>query len=130
MHRLTCPRTYYEGNNMRGDWILSEGYSLLILKHLSEGAGTSWNFLWGWRCWQEHSPSPLLEQAGAYRYGLHPLTSQVFPGLTNAVDVPLSQRFSTALLKLVGKHSTHKGCLLITWLQWPEGLVFLDPTGL
>lgn len=39
MHRLTCPRTYYKGSNMRGDWIISEGDSLLILKHLSEGQG-------------------------------------------------------------------------------------------
>lgn len=36
------------------------------LKASARGAETSWNFLWKWRCWREHSPSPLLEEAGAY----------------------------------------------------------------
>ena len=41
--------------------------------------------------------------------------------------MPCPQHCSAALLKVVGKHSPYMRFPSMTWLLWPEGLVFLAP---
>lgn len=72
---------------------------MLIFKHLPEGPGTSWDFLWKQRSWQE----PFA----------------FFPYLASAGRHAWAQPSPTALPKPASEHSPPKGCPFINWPWWP-----------
>lgn len=48
----------------------------------------------------------------------------LFSYITKVMNVPNSHHFPTFLVKLTGECIPHRGCPLIAWPWWPEGLNF------